>query len=65
MLIWFAAVLHNRVSQQFGHVFGVNGSEVFQLMAATGSGSDDDAVGRLHVDLLHEESNDFEGSDGP
>jgi hypothetical protein len=39
----------------------VNGREMFQLVAATGSGSDNDAVGRLGADLLHEGRGDFEG----
>ena len=54
-------ILHNRIGQQFGHVFGVNGREVFELMPATCAGSDDDAVGRLGADLLHERGGDFEG----
>jgi hypothetical protein len=45
---------NERVGQKLGHVFRMSGREVFQLMAATGSGSDDDAVGRLGADLLHE-----------
>ena len=50
----------NRVSQQLGHVSRVNGREVFQLVLATGAGSDNDAAGRLGADLLHEGRGDFE-----
>ena len=53
-------LMDQRFSQQFGHVFGVNGREVFQLMPATGSGSDNDAVRRLHADLLNKRRGDFE-----
>jgi hypothetical protein len=36
--------LCQRIGQQLGHVFGVDGRQVFQLVAATGAGGDDDAL---------------------
>ena len=41
-------------------MFRVNGREVFQLVAATGFGSDDDAVRRFRADLLNKWGGDFE-----
>jgi hypothetical protein len=47
--------------EEFGHVLGMRGREMLDLMAATGAGGHDNRAGRLALDLFDKRLGDFQG----
>ncbi len=50
-----------RIGEEFGHVLGAGGSQMFDLVAATGAGGDEHGARRLLVDASDERSGDLKG----